>query len=51
MKYRIHFTHNDGSEDYIDFSGDTNEEIRQQAEEAFKVRGLKDPQPWSQELL
>lgn len=50
MKFRIHFTRNDGSEDEIDFYGASEEDIRKQAEEAFALRGLTDPQPWSEEL-
>lgn len=49
MRYRIHFTHNDGTEDSIDLEG-TEESIREQIEEAFKVRCLTDPQPWSEEI-
>lgn len=51
MRYRIHFTRNDGSEDSIDLEGETEESIRDQAEEAFVTRGLLDPQPWSEEIL
>lgn len=51
MRYRIHFTRNDGSEDAIDLEGSTAEEIRRQADEAFALRGLDDPQPWSEEIL
>jgi hypothetical protein len=51
MRYRIHFTRNDGSDDSIDLEGETHEDIRRQADEAFALRALDDPQPWSEEII
>lgn len=50
MKFKIHFTWNDGTDDCFEFEGDTVESIRKQADEAFELRSLTNPQPWSEEI-
>jgi hypothetical protein len=48
MKFKIHFTLNDGTEDSIVVSGDTLEEIREKAYAELDKRGGRDA--WSEEL-
>lgn len=48
MRYRIHFTLADGSEDSVIVSGDTIEEVRESAAYQVDIRGGRDP--WSEEL-
>lgn len=43
VTYWIHFTLSDGSEDKVQVSGDTIEEIRQAAEHEVSKRGGFDP--------
>lgn len=54
MKFRIHFTHNDGTTDSVEISGDTIEDIEAHAHEALDSRGIADPArralAWSEEL-
>jgi hypothetical protein len=49
MKFRIHFTLKDGTEDSVVVSGDTIEEIREKAEKEVSSRGGLDP--WSESLV
>ncbi len=48
MKFRIHYTLKDGSEDSIVVEGESHEEIREKADIMLEERGGKDP--WSEEL-
>ena len=48
MTFKIHFEHEDGTEDYYILTGDTVEEIREQSEAELKRRNGKNP--WSEEL-
>lgn len=48
MRYRIHYTLADGTEDSVVVSGDTIEEVREQAHSEVARRGGTDP--WSEEL-
>ena len=48
MTFKIHYTLADGTEDSIVLSGDTVEEIREQADKEVGARGGVDP--WSEEL-
>ena len=52
MEFKIHFTHNDGTEDSFFVSGESIEEIRSQADDYFNSRGLdKDKiNCWSEEV-
>ena len=52
MKFRIHFEHNDGTEDSFDVEAETLEEVRKQAGvELFKrTHNAIDPVAWSEEL-
>src|SRR5882757_4032905 len=52
MKFRIHFEHNDGTEDYFDVSGETLEQVRDIAnKELFKrTHNAIAPVAWSEEL-
>ncbi|MBT2484797.1 MULTISPECIES: hypothetical protein [unclassified Microbacterium] len=47
MRYRIHYTLADGSEDSIVLAGDSIESIREQAAEELAKRGGTNP--WSEE--
>lgn len=48
MRFRIHYELPDGTEDSIIVSGETLQEVRQQAEVEVEVRNGKNP--WSEEL-
>jgi len=48
MKFRLHFTLQDDSHDFIIIEGDEIEEIQKQAEAEKKKRNAKDA--WSEEL-
>lgn len=48
MKYRIHYTLADGTEDSIIISGSSVEAIRQRAQQEVDKRGGRDP--WSEEV-
>ena len=48
MKFRIHGTCSDETNDYVDIVGDTIEEIRRKAEEEVSRRGWTNP--WSDRL-
>ena len=48
LKYRIHFTLSDGTEDSIVLTGSTIQEIRENADIEVNKRGGIDP--WSEEL-
>lgn len=52
MRFRIHFEHRDGSEDYFDVCGDTLESIRVEAgKELFKRTGSVEPVGcWAEQL-
>lgn len=39
MKYKIYYTLVDGSEDFVNVSGDTIDEIRKEAEREVEKRG------------
>ena len=49
MKYKIHFTLADGSEDVIILEGETIEEIQIKAGEEMKRRGADMNSAWSEE--
>jgi len=46
MRYKIHYTLADGSEDSIIVEGDTIEEVRDRANAEVSARGGRDP--WSE---
>ena len=48
MKFRIHFTWPDGSQDYVDVEGETVDEVRTLADQAVSSRG--GTYSWSEEL-
>jgi len=48
MTFRIHFEHQDGTEDSFIVIGETVEEIRVKADAELKKRG--GAHPWSEEL-
>ena len=48
MKFKIHYTLPDGSDDSIVISGETTDEIREKADAELAKRGGTDP--WSEEL-
>ena len=48
FRFRIHFEHQDGTEDSFDVSGDSIEEIRKIAEQGLFDR--KGHSAWSEEL-
>jgi len=48
MRFRIHYTLSDGSEDSIVLEGNSIAEIRKQADEELARRNAIDP--WSEEL-
>lgn len=48
MKYRIHFTLPDGSDDFVVVSGSSIEAIRQRAREEVAERGGRDA--WSEQI-
>lgn len=48
LKFRIHYTLPDGTEDHIIVTGDTCDEIRDQADKAIAARKAHDP--WSDEI-
>lgn len=50
MKFNIHFSYADGTEDAILLEGDSIEEIRDQATDAMNVRGINESTCWSEEL-
>jgi hypothetical protein len=52
MRFRIHFEHNDGTEDSFDVQATTLEEIRKEAAlQLFKrTHNAIDPVAWSEEL-
>lgn len=47
MKFKIHFEHQDGTEDSFVIEGETIEEIQTQAKEGVTERNGKNP--WSEE--
>ena len=49
MTFRIHFEHQDGTEDSFVISGETIQEIREQTDLELAKRIGKNP--WSEELL
>jgi len=48
MRYRIHFTLPDGTEDSVVIAADSIEELRKLADEEVAKRNGKDP--WSEEI-
>ena len=50
MKYRIHFEHQNGVEDFIDLEGDTVEEIRDKADKELLKRNAVMDSRWSERL-
>jgi len=52
MRFRIHFEHNDGTEDHFDVSGETLEQVRETVgKELFaRTHNAIDPIAWSEEL-
>ena len=48
MRYRIHFTLPDGSDDSVVISGDTFEECKEQAHKEVAKRNATDP--WTEPL-
>jgi hypothetical protein len=48
MKFRIHFTLTDGTDDSVVIDGDTIPEVQMKATQAVESRGGTDP--WSEEL-
>lgn len=48
--YRIHFTHSDGTEDAIDISGDTVEDIRAKADAELARRNADPESAWSEQV-
>lgn len=48
MTFRIHFEHRDGTEDSFVVSGETAQEIREQADLELAKRAGKNP--WSEEV-
>ena len=48
MKFRIHFEHQDGTEDSIIVEGETIEELREQAGAELTKRNGENP--WSEEV-
>jgi hypothetical protein len=52
LKFRIHFEHNDGTEDHFDVEGETLEEVRKLAGQGLfqRTHNAIDPIAWSEEL-
>ena len=50
MRYRIHYTLADGSEDSIVVTGDTMEDIRTNAYKELYARGADTETAWSEEV-
>lgn len=52
MKYRIHWTHNDGTPDSVVVEGSTMEDVQKAANDALHSRGLdaKKNDAWSEEV-
>ena len=51
MKFAIHFTLSDGSEDTVIIEGDNDEELRQKAAEALAIRNISETDGyWSEEV-
>lgn len=48
MRFRIHFTHQDGTEDQFEVSGETVDQITQRANHGVVARNGKDP--WSEPI-
>lgn len=53
MTFRIHFEHDDGTEDHFDITADTLEQVRDEAnKELFKrTHNAIAPVAWSEELI